>query len=171
MVKKEKYYGQCGSTLLVSALDPWPLRYDVRVVISLTSVLCLLLQYESGIGRSGSGDANMRLWTRPALVRIMACMSPDDAITQTNVVVLTIEPLGTNFSEIWLKYKHLILKKCIWKYRLQNVGRFAHGDHNVSHYKGVIMGLVASQITSLSIVYSALRGIHRGPWIPCTNGQ
>ena len=22
MVKKEKYYGQCGSTLLVSALDP-----------------------------------------------------------------------------------------------------------------------------------------------------
>ena len=58
-----------------------------------------------------------------------------------------------------------------------------------SHYGDVIMGVITSQITSLAIVYSIvysnadqrkhqnsvslafLRGIHRGRWIPRTNGQ
>ena len=57
------------------------------------------------------------------------------------------------------------------------------------HYNDVIMGSMASQITSLTIVYSAVYlgadkkkhqssaslafvwGIHRGRWIPRTNGQ
>ena len=57
------------------------------------------------------------------------------------------------------------------------------------HYNDVIMGTMASQITSLTIVYSTVysgahqrkhqssaslafvRGIHRGRWIPRTNGQ
>ena len=58
------------------------------------------------------------------------------------------------------------------------------------HYDDVIMGAMASQITSLTIVYSTVysganqrkdqssaslafvQGIHRGPgWIPRTNGQ
>ena len=57
------------------------------------------------------------------------------------------------------------------------------------HYNDVIMGVIASQITSLTIVYSIVysdadqrkhqssaslafvRGIHRGRWIPRTNGQ
>ena len=57
------------------------------------------------------------------------------------------------------------------------------------YYSDVIMGAIASQITSLAIVYSSVysdanqrkhqgsaslffvRGIHRGPWIPRTNDQ
>ena len=59
----------------------------------------------------------------------------------------------------------------------------------VFHYSDVIMGAIASQITSLTIVYSTVyssadqgkhqssallafvRGIHRDRWIPRTNGQ
>ena len=57
------------------------------------------------------------------------------------------------------------------------------------HYNDVIMGAIASQITSLAIVYSTVYsgwdqskhqsstslafvpGIHRDRWIPRTNGQ
>ena len=57
------------------------------------------------------------------------------------------------------------------------------------HYYDVIMGAMASQITSLTIVYSTVysgvdqrkhqssaslafvRGIHRDQWIPCTKGK
>ena len=57
------------------------------------------------------------------------------------------------------------------------------------HYNDVVMGAIASQITSLTIVYSTVysdadqrkhqssaslafvRGIHRDRWIPRTNGQ
>ena len=60
---------------------------------------------------------------------------------------------------------------------------------SLDHYGDVIMGAIASQITSLTIVFSTVyldadqrkhqssaslafvRGIHRGRWIPRTNGQ
>ena len=63
------------------------------------------------------------------------------------------------------------------------------GNFATSHYNDVIMDAIASQITSLVIVYSAVysdadqrkhqssaslafvRGIHRDRWIPRTNGQ
>ena len=59
----------------------------------------------------------------------------------------------------------------------------------LKHYNDVIMGAIASQITSLTIVYSTIYsgsdqrkhqssaslafvgGIHRDRWIPRTNGQ
>ena len=61
--------------------------------------------------------------------------------------------------------------------------------HNYKHYGDVIMGTTASQITSLTIVYSTVYsgadqrkhqssaslafvlGIRRDRWIPRTNGQ
>ena len=63
------------------------------------------------------------------------------------------------------------------------------GVPGVNHYNNVTMGSMASQITSLTIVYSAVysaqikenikspaslaivQGIHRDRWIPRTNGQ
>ena len=67
----------------------------------------------------------------------------------------------------------------------------SRGDrgHSYGHYNDVIMGAMASRITSLTIVYSAVysgsyqrkhrssaplafvHGIHRDRWIPRTNGQ
>ena len=65
--------------------------------------------------------------------------------------------------------------------------KIIHNTHY--HYSDVKMGTMASQITSLTIVYSTVysgadqrkhqsseslafvRGIHRGRWIPHTNGQ
>ena len=62
-----------------------------------------------------------------------------------------------------------------------------HGT--IIHYNDVIMGMIASQITSLMVVYSIVysgadqrrhqspaslafvRGIHRDRWIPRTKGQ
>ena len=43
-------------------------------------------------------------------------------ISQSGIIrLLSIWPLGTNFSEIWIIIQNLIWKKCIWKCRLQNV--------------------------------------------------
>ena len=60
---------------------------------------------------------------------------------------------------------------------------------HIAHYGDVVMGTMAPQITSLTIVYSTVysgadkgkhqssaslafvRGIHRDQWIPRTNGQ
>ena len=67
--------------------------------------------------------------------------------------------------------------------------RFAGDELLTTHYDGVRMGAIASQITSLTIVYSTVYsdaikrkhqsstslafvwGIHRGRWIPRTKGQ
>ena len=90
---------------------------------------------------------------------------------------------GTHFSEIRIE-----IVSCIWNFRLPKWRPF--------HYDDVIMGTIASQITSLTSVYSTVYsgadqskhhssaslafvwGIHRGPvnsphkrWIPRTNGQ
>ena len=91
------------------------------------------------------------LVTNPSLVQIMAC----------RLVVLFIEPSATNFSDI------LVLIQTF--------------QFNKMYYDDVIMGAIASQITSLAIVYSTaysgadqrkhqssaslafVQGIHRGP--------
>ena len=96
-------------------------------------------------------------------------------------------------------------RKCIWKCRLQNVSpiffftfqrqnpqvkNWWRDENHVScHYNDVIMSLIESQITSLTVVYSAVYsdadqrkrqsavwlafvwGIHRYRWIPRTKGQ
>ena len=45
-------------------------------------------------------------------------------IIRTNVGILLIGPLGTNFSEILIVIETFSFKKSIWKCRLENVGHF-----------------------------------------------
>ena len=46
------------------------------------------------------------------------------AITWTNIGILLIGPLGTNFSEMLIEIHTFSLKKSIWKYGLENGGHF-----------------------------------------------
>ena len=46
------------------------------------------------------------------------------AIIWTNAEILLIGPLGTNFSEILIEFKHFHWRKCVWKCRLRNVVNF-----------------------------------------------
>ena len=46
------------------------------------------------------------------------------AITWTNVGILLIGPLGTNFGEMLSKFMHFHSRKSIWKCRLENGGHF-----------------------------------------------
>ena len=82
--------------------------------------------------------------------------------------------------------------KCTSKTHGLSVNRESHilqNNNNIAHYDDVVMGTVASQITSLTIVYSTVYsgadqrkyqssaslafvwGIHRDRWIPRTKGQ
>ena len=78
------------------------------------------------INSSPPSAAYMHQWTGSALVQIMTCRLPGakPLIMWTNAVISLIEPLGTNFSEIWIKTKNFFSWKCIWKCRLGNGGHF-----------------------------------------------
>ena len=41
------------------------------------------------------------------------------AISWINTDLLSVRPLGTNFSEIWIKIRTLNSLKCMWKYHLR----------------------------------------------------
>ena len=93
---------------------------------------------------------------------------------------------------------YIVLKRCCWAWMNYWWNWFSGLKTETSgfqwvcghyHYSGVIMGTMASQITSLTNVYSTVysgadqrkhqnsaslafvRGIHRDRWIPSTNGQ
>ena len=118
------------------------------------------------------------------------------ALIWTNAGILIIGPLGTNFCEILIKihtspFKKMYLK--MWSAECQpsclslNVSKIP--CTSPSHYIDVIMTTMASQITSLAVVYSSVYldadqrkhqssaslafvwGIHRDRWIPRTKGQ
>ena len=57
------------------------------------------------------------------------------AIIWTNAGLLSIGPLGTNFSEILIKTQHFYSRQCIWKYRLRDGGHFVQGDMSLSTHK------------------------------------
>ena len=57
-------------------------------------------------------DAYMRHQPRPSLVQIKACRK---AIIWTNAVLLSIGPLGTNFSQVVLEIQIFSFKKMHWK--------------------------------------------------------
>ena len=77
------------------------------------------------INSSPPSAAYMRQWTRSALAQIMARRQ---AIIWTIAGLLSIGPLGTNFSEILIKIQNFHSRKCIWKYRLRNGGHFVQGE-------------------------------------------
>ena len=109
-------------------------------------------------------DSYMHQWTRPSLVQIMACR-----LFGTKPLS---EPMLTKLS-----FGHL-RNKIQWNFITIKTYLFMH-------YSDVIMDTMESQITSLTIVYSAadqrkyqssaslafVRGIHRWRGIPRTNGQ
>ena len=51
----------------------------------------------------------MRRWTGSALAQVMACRG--QSITWTNADLLSIWPLGTNFSEIWIEIQNFLSTK------------------------------------------------------------
>ena len=101
-------------------------------------------------------------------------------------------PLRTNFSEIWIKNQQFSCQKMNLKMSPVQWRSYCSGFHlfnvNPHHYIDVIMTTMASQITSLMVVYSIVysgadqrkhqssaplafvRGIHRDRWIPHTKG-
>ena len=52
------------------------------------------------------------------------------AITWTNADLLSNGPLGTNFSEIRIEIRNILLMKRIWNCRLRNCGHFVQGERN-----------------------------------------
>ena len=101
-------------------------------------------------------------------------------------------------SKLKTECKHLHSKKHLLKRRMSLLTLslstmcclvWHNNQQDSLHYNDVIMGAIASQITSLTIVYSIVysdadqrkhqssaslafaRGIHRDRWIPRTNGQ
>ena len=88
-------------------------------------------------------------------------MSSDrrQAIISTNTGIVLIGPLGTNFSEILIEihtfsFKKMLLKMSSGKGRPFCLGLNVLNPSRGIHYIDVIMRAMASQITSLTIVYS-----------------
>ena len=87
------------------------------------------------------------------------------------------------------RYCHMFFLHSIIPVRNNAQNRYHNSFMNFVHYDDVIMGTIASQITSLTSVYSIVYsgadqskhqssaslafvwGIHRDRWIPRTNGQ
>ena len=135
----------------------------------------------------------MRQWIGSALVQIMACR------LFANAGLLSIGPLGRNFEfnhntklSIHENAPEYIVCEmtAIVSRRWVNIVVAEHlVCHLVSHYSDVIMTTMASQINSLTVVYSTVYsdadqrkhqssaslafvwGIHRDRWIPRTKGQ
>ena len=86
---------------------------------------------------------------------------------------------------LYMKWNPIIYE-LVWKYRMGKLDRY---KTTANHYIDVIMTTMASQITSLTVVYSIVysgadqrkhqsspslafvRGIHRDRWITRTKGQ
>ena len=129
----------------------------------------------NGIVNSSPASATyMRQWTwLLALVQIMACrLFGAKPLSKPILGYYQLDPYEQSSVKFPSKYKTFHSLKCIWRHRLRN------GGH---HYDDVIMTMLASQITSLTVVYSIVysgvnqrkhqssaslafvREIHRGP--------
>ena len=118
-------------------------------------------------------------------------LSPDwrQAIIWTNAVMLLIRNLGTNFSDFSSEIWAFSFKKILLKVSSGKCWPACFGLNVLNHYNDVIMSAMASQITSLTIVYwtiylgtdhrkhqssaslAFVRRIHRWPVNSRTNGQ
>ena len=61
-----------------------------------------------------------------------------------------------NLSELEIEYNTFLWRKYIWNCFLQNFCQFVQASICQIHYGDVIMGAIASQITSLTVVYSTV---------------
>ena len=76
------------------------------------------------------------------------------SVIRTKASTSLTGPVETNFSEISSKMRQFPLKKWVGNV-IGKVAAILLGSHSM-HYSGVIMGAMASQITSLAIVYSTV---------------
>ena len=90
----------------------WP-----RVLLSPFGGACFQWLWFSASNSSPPCAAYMCQWSGPALVQIMSC-----CLFGANTDLLSIRPLGTNFSEIWIKMQnfwfvkmHLKMSSAKWR--------------------------------------------------------
>ena len=76
------------------------------------------------------------------------------AITWTNAALMSIWPLGTNFSEIWIKTQNVSFSKCTWKCRLQNGGHVVQEEiGECCIYRHTFYRYPANKKRSLKVVF------------------
>ena len=125
-----------GKTLL--SKDKFSATFSINSSPLSATYICV-----SESGRIGSDNGLSPIW-RQAIIQTKAkspiwrqaiiqtnAKSPiwRQAIIQTNANLLTIGPLGTNFSEILVKIQKIFIhEKCIWKYCLWNGGHFVQEE-------------------------------------------
>ena len=63
--------------------------------------------------------------------------------------------MGINLSEILIKINTFHLRKCIWKYRLQNGGHFVQGEMSYRKTCNISRTLVGNKIVDNSAVVGA----------------
>ena len=122
--------------------------------------------------------------------------SPPKGLVTRNFDVFFDKPQNKRLSKQARRRWFETLSRSLWRHCnvLTQWGRLMHTFvsalvHHSIHYNDVIMSLIASQITSLTVVYSAVYsdadkkkhqssvwlafvwGIHRDRWIPRTKGQ
>ena len=109
--------------------------YRLSYVLIILRVLCYLASLEMGLWILRFHKPCLTHWGRVPHICVskLNIISSDNglspgwhqAIIWTNVGILLIGPLGTNFSEIAIDiHIHFHSRKCIWKYRLENGGHF-----------------------------------------------
>ena len=77
----------------------------------LSIVICMYLRKKSKtVHSSPTSAAYMCQWTGSSLVQEMAAVWRQ-AITWTSADFLSVEPLGTNFNEIWIRILSFSFKK------------------------------------------------------------
>ena len=77
-------------------------------------------------------------WTGSALFQLMACRL-FGAITWTNDDLLSIRPLQTIFSDIFVsKLRYFHWRNCIWKYRLPKWQPFVSPQYVKMRYGGIL---------------------------------
>ena len=80
------------------------------------------------VDSSPPSGAYMRRWTGSALAQVMVCrLFGAKPLPEPMLTYSQFDPLGKTSVKFESKYKTFHSRKCIWKYRLRNVGHFVHG--------------------------------------------
>ena len=99
------------------------------------------------LNSSRLSDVYRHQYTETPLVQLMACRLFGAKPFWANAGLLLIEPLGTSFSEMWIK-----IQKCPCKKKL----KLLFANCRSFHYNDVIMSAMTSQITGVSIIVHLL---------------
>ena len=76
------------------------------------------------------------------------------AITWTNVLLLSTRPLGTNFSEFLIKIQNFSFMKMQLKLSSTNGGRFVQGGDELTHQVGQVDNVILSSLQTVTVTVS-----------------